>query len=139
MTTMLSTIFDSWYCLNTNKPPLEHGQAGVYFLTYVGDEDKIKIGRAKCIDARLRHYLTHHYRDIKVLCCVYAAKATESLLEKEFHNLFSKSKYDKEWYNPTDFLLNTIEEIKKINNFIPFVIPRKGAYIFEDTNHLSFK
>ena len=115
--------------------PKQFQNSGVYFLTYVGDESKIKIGKGKCIYSRIRSYLTHHYRDIKVLCCVHSPDTWEGILEKDFHDFFYEIRYDREWYTSTDFLLNSIEEIKQINNFMPFVIPRKGQDIYEDPNY----
>ena len=131
----ISDFFKSSYCLN--GPTSKFG--GVYFITYVGDEAKIKIGKGRCIDQRVRSYLTSHYRDIKVLCYVYSQTNTEGILEKDFHNFFRKDRYDREWFNSTDFLLNSIEEIKQITKFVPFVIPRKGEDIYADPNYISNK
>ena len=61
------------------------------------------------------------------------------MLEKDFHNFFRKDRYDREWFNSTDFLLNSIEEIKQITKFVPFVIPRKGEDIYADPNYISNK
>jgi len=64
----------------------------------------------------------------------------EATLEKDFHDFFHKNRYDREWFESNDFLLNSIEEIKQINNFMPFVIPRKGQEdIYEDPNYFYDK
>ena len=128
----IKDFFKSGHCISK---PKQFQNSGVYFLTYVGDESKIKIGKGKCIATRLRSYLTHHYRDIKVLCMVHSPNNFEGILEKDFHDFFFKIRYDREWYTSTDFLLNSIEEIKQINNFMPFIIPRQGQDIYEDPNY----
>ena len=127
-------FFDSLYCSKSAS-----GYSGVYFLTFVGDESKIKIGKGQCLDSRVRSYLTHTYRPIKILCCVYSKTDYEGILEKDFHDFFFESRYDREWFNSTDFLLNSIEEIKKINKFMPFIVPRKGEDIYEDPDYLMNK
>ena len=132
----IKKFFSSSHSLSNPNPKWGDWLGGVYFLTYVGDESKIKIGKGKCIDRRIRDYLTSHYRDIKVLCCVYSTEGMEGALESEFHKFFHESRYDREWYTATDFLLNSIEEIKQINNFMPFIIPRKGDDIYEDPDYI---
>ena len=132
----IKDFFKSDYCLSISNPATFDHTGGVYFLTYVGDESKIKIGKGRILDRRVRDYLTSHYRDIKILCYVHSQKDMHGILEKDFHNFFYQSKYDREWYTATDFLLKSIEEIKQINNFVPFVIPRKGQDIYEDPDYL---
>jgi hypothetical protein len=135
----IKEFFNSWYCLRISTPTMTDPLGGVYFLTYLGDESKIKIGKGSILDRRVRDYLTSHYRDIKVLCYVFSKENMEATLEKDFHDFFHKNRYDREWYESNDFLLNSIEEIKQINNFMPFVIPRKGPDIYEDPNYFYNK
>tara|TARA_R100000458_G_C8104356_1_gene129779 strand:- start:40 stop:603 length:564 start_codon:yes stop_codon:yes gene_type:complete len=127
----IKTIMNRWY-VKSNR-----AISGAYFLTFVGDEFKIKIGKGKCLDTRTRSYLTHSPRDIKVLCWVHTKTGLEGFLEQEFHNYFYQDKYDREWFNPSEFLLNSIEEIKKINKFEPFTITRKGPDLYDDLNYIQ--
>ena len=108
--------------------------AGVYFITYKGDEEKVKIGKGKCVHTRMRSYLTTHYREIKVLCVVRSKVGSEGYLEKEMHNYFAECRYNREWFDFNDRLKRGIECIKKLNSFQPYVINREGSEVYETTD-----
>jgi len=108
--------------------------AGVYFITYKGDEEKVKIGKGKCVHRRMRDYLTSHYREIKVLCIIRSRVGLEGVLEKEIHDHFAESRYTREWFNYDERLKSSIEFIKQLNSFKPYVITRTGSEVYEAIN-----
>ena len=108
--------------------------AGVYFITYKGDEEKVKIGKGKCVYRRIRAYLTTHYREIKVLCIIRSMVGLEGVLERELHNYFAECRYTREWFDFDEHLKSGIERIKQLNSFQPYVITRTGSEVYETTN-----
>jgi len=108
--------------------------AGVYFITYKGDEEKVKIGKGKCVYRRIRTYLTTHYREIKVLCIIQSMVGLEGALERELHNYFAECRYTREWFDFDEHLKSGIERIKQLNSFQPYVITRTGSEVYEATN-----
>lgn len=86
----------------------------VYFIT---DGINIKIGfTSKPIIKRLKQLQTGHDKQLYILGYIQGDKNVETDLHKRFHK--ERIRYNGEWFAPSDYLLNYINEYNEKPNVI---------------------
>lgn len=96
---------------NVIKQFQENGEPYVYLIEA---SNRFKIGYSKNIDTRVRAFNTAN----SVPCKIIAVAPGGAQLEKELHKKFEFQRINREWFKPSQIILN---EFKKLPNVMIFL------------------
>lgn len=86
-------------------------EINLYFIQ-MGEMGPIKVGITSDIKKRLIELQTGNPEQLNVLCCEKLEAEKARSLEKEYHLMLRDASLKGEWFKPTPFVLEIIEDVK---------------------------